>query len=249
MKSLAAILGLIALAGQDTATNTNTIRVDIHLQELVATVRDSSGKIRKGLRASDFIVEDDGALQKVVHFSDDVDAPISVGLLIDNSTSMASMPGGTVSGIRAATGIAHVFLRMLKPEDEVLLMSFKDRVSVIQSFTMDRVRLDNALGRMSANGQTGILEAIEPAMMEVKKAKYRKRALVVLTDAYYSGDIESVARDIRRAEVPIFTFVMRGSQIGLQYQANQPCTAACHAFGTLPPVRGSGQRSDRKSVV
>src|SRR5262245_38603097 len=126
MRMLAAILGLMALIPQD------TIRVDVGLQQLVVTVRNESGEMAKGLRVEDFIVEEDGIRQTIAHFSDNPDAPIGLGILIDSTLSMGTMPGGTVSGLNAAKGITRVLLPLMAPKDEILLMSFSNKVAVRQ---------------------------------------------------------------------------------------------------------------------
>lgn len=207
------------------------ITVDVHLQQVVATVRDASGKIVKGLRKEDFIIEDNAVPQTIVHFSDDPDAPLSLGILLDTSESMSSMPGGTVSGIAAETGITRVLLKHLKPDDEISLMTFTGSVSVRHGFTKDRRRIEDALDGLKAGGTTGLLSSIDRALVEVKSSKYPKRALIVMADAYFNGDLNKVAGDLRRAEVPIFAFAMRGVDFGPEVQA---CTSACHQFEILP---------------
>ena len=54
-----------------------------------AMVEDSRGAAVPGLTADDFLVYEDNHPQKIGFFSS-ADAPASIGLLIDNSTSMAS---------------------------------------------------------------------------------------------------------------------------------------------------------------
>jgi VWFA-related protein len=209
------------------------ITVDVRLQQVVATVRDSSGKIVKGLKQDDFIIEDSGTRQTIAHFSDDPDAPISLGILIDTSGSMGSMPGGSISGVAAAAGITRVLLKHLKPDDEIVLMTFSSSFTVRQGFTKDHRRIEDALAGLEAKGNMSVLAAIDPALEQVRKSRYAKRALILMSDAYFSGDLHKVAADIRRAEVPIFAFAMRGVDFGPEVRV---CTSACHQFERLPPI-------------
>jgi len=96
-------------------------------------------------RKEDFTVEEGGIPQKIVHFSDDPDAPVSIGVLIDVTGSMATMPGGAESDVVAASGITRILLHRLKPDDEILLMTFRKNVVVQQGFTKDHARIENAL--------------------------------------------------------------------------------------------------------
>jgi len=233
MKVLIILLGLI-LAIQEP-----TFRVNVQLQQVVTTVRDSSGNIVRGLTAENFILEENGTAQKIAHFSDDPDEPIAVGILIDNTGSMGTMPGGTISGVTAATGVSRLLLQRLKPDDEVAVMSFSRNVRVEQSFTRDRKRVEQSLIRLASENRqagTSIVNSLPQALAEMKKASLRKRGLIIMTDSYFGGDLSDVAKEIRNAEIPIFAFAMRGAKLGLQYPPGQSCTAACHVFGTLPPA-------------
>ena len=242
MKLYVTFLGLLV------ALQEPTIRVNVQLQQVVTTVRDQSGAIVRGLQANDFILEESGVAQKIAHFSDDPAEPISVGILIDNTGSMGTMPGGTISGVAAATGLARLLLHRLKPEDEVALMSFGRTFRVEQGFTRDRRKMEEAITRLSDEPRqagANILKSLPQSLAEMKKAGLRKRGLIVMTDGYFGGDLSDVARQVRNAEIPIFAFAMRGVSQGLQYPPGQPCTAACHTFGTLPPVsRGMGGMTD-----
>src|SRR5262249_20520252 len=157
-------------------------------------------------------------------------APLSLGILIDLSGSMGAMPGGTVSGVAAATGLARVLLHRLKSNDEVALMTFANSFSVRQNFTRNHQRLEDALVGLRANGNMSVLTALGPALEQVKKSSNAKRALIVMTDAYFGGDLGEAARAVRGAEVPIFAFAMRGVDFGLQYPPVAACSYACHPF-------------------
>src|SRR5215469_15895748 len=122
-----------------------TIKVDVGLQQVVATVRDDSGKIVKGLHKEDFIIEDGRVRQDIVHFSDDPDALVSLAILIDTTGSMGKMPGGTESGAAAAAGITRVLLHHLKADDEVSIMTFSTKFEIKQNFTTDRRKIEGAI--------------------------------------------------------------------------------------------------------
>src|SRR5215471_20413202 len=147
MKALAVLLSIAA------ALQEPTIRVNVQLQQVVTTVRDESGAIVRGLQASDFILEEAGVPQKIVHFSDDSEEPISVGILIDNTGSMGTMPGGTVSAATAATGLARLLLHRMKPDDETVVMSFGRKFRVEQAFTKDRRKLEDSLVRLNSESR------------------------------------------------------------------------------------------------
>jgi Ca-activated chloride channel family protein len=242
MKAYVALLSLLV------AIQEPTIRVNVQLQQVVTTVRDQSGAIVRGLQADDFILEDDGVQEKIAHFSNDSEEPISVGILIDNTQSMGTMPGGTISAVTAASGLARMLLQRMKPNDETVVMSFARNFRVEQTFTKDRKKLEESLIRLTNEPRqagTDIINALPRALGEMRKASLRKRGLIVMTDAYFGGNLSEVAKQVREAEIPIFAFAIRGANPGVQYPPGYACTASCHTFGTLPaPPRGSNGMAD-----
>ncbi len=77
---------------QDQDQDQSTIRVDVNLVLLEATVKNKSGQIMSGLKKEDFIVKEDGATQKIMHFSQD-QLPLDVALILDVSDSMKPFLG------------------------------------------------------------------------------------------------------------------------------------------------------------
>src|SRR6266446_3131425 len=64
------------------------VRVDVRLVNVIATVMDDRGRYINHLSADDFFIEEDGRPQKIAHFSQDQDTPVSIGVVLDTSGSM-----------------------------------------------------------------------------------------------------------------------------------------------------------------
>ena len=189
------------------------LRVDVKLQEVVVSVRDEQKRLVKNLRAEDFKVEEDGVAQTIVHLTPDADTPISLGILIDTSGSMSAATSGPLSAMRASVGTTRVLMRLMKPGDEFQLMSFANNFSMRQTFTQDTRKIDASLRSLLPSGGTNLFPAVQRGLEAMNKSRYRKKALIVITDAQASGNFEELRRDIRRSEVLIYTFAIRGSQI------------------------------------
>src|SRR4051812_10726411 len=84
--SLIIVLGLVVLAAS--LAQAQTLKVDVVLQEVTATVTDAAGRLVTDLQPEDFVVEIDGAPQKIEHFSHDKNVALSLGLILDTSRSM-----------------------------------------------------------------------------------------------------------------------------------------------------------------
>src|SRR5262249_8703778 len=60
---------------------------DVQVVNVFATVRDGDNRIVRHLRREDFAVDEDGHPQEIRYFSAESDLPLTVGLLLDTSSS------------------------------------------------------------------------------------------------------------------------------------------------------------------
>lgn len=212
MKSLAVLLGLVAVLQQAPVQPTQP-----HVQNLVVNVTDSSGRFILNLRQSDFIVEEGGVEQKLTGFMEGSDTPISLGILIDKSTSMrlplyVQGQQYVPAALLAAGRIGRAVVRLMKPQDEFLLMAFDEKVFVKQNFTQDRKKVEDQLEKLHEVGNaTHLYDSIVNALEKMKKAKYRRRALIVITDAYDTSgkQLEDLRPKIAEQEIQVFTCGLR----------------------------------------
>jgi VWFA-related protein len=216
MKALVLILATAAGLAQTRAPASQSA-----VQTLAVSVTNASGVYVSNLKAEDFIVEENGVRQEVAKFIADPDLPISLGILIDTSTSMR-LPVNrdkVPAALLAADGAARVVLRLTKPDDEYLLMTFNEKLSIKQSFTSDEKKLTDLLYKNNTvGGSTHLYSAVREALKEIKKkAKNSRRALVVITDVHdTSGDkVEDLQATIREMEIPVYTFGMRWDPWGV----------------------------------
>jgi len=216
VKALLLILATAAVLAQPLA-----VPPQGSVQTLAVTVTNKSGSYILNLKAEDFIVEEDGVPQQVTKFTADPDLPISVGILIDTSTSMR-LPVNrdkVPAALLAADGAARVVLKLTKPDDEYMIMTFNEKMSVKQSFTSDKKKVTDLLYKNnSVGGSTHLYSAVREALKEIKKkAKNPRRALIVVTDVHdTSGDkVEDLQASIREMEIPVYTFGMRWDAWGV----------------------------------
>jgi VWFA-related protein len=85
-------------------------KVDVGLVNLVATVVDGKGRTVPNLTIDDFILEEDGRPQTIRHLVPTADLPVSIGIVIDASTSMESK-------IRTAQRAVDRFLSLMHQDD------------------------------------------------------------------------------------------------------------------------------------
>lgn len=175
------------------------IKISTELVTLDAEVLNKkTGQPITGLKAEDFELYEDGVRQQIGYFSQD-QLPLSIALLLDVSGSVRPI----IDEIR---GGALNAIENLKPEDEVALMAFSERVGVVGRFSKNRnivnSNLDKLLREAHQLGRgTAITAAIYDTatfMREHARANHR-RVIIMITD----NEGYKIPRDPRTDEVTL----------------------------------------------
>jgi Ca-activated chloride channel homolog len=152
------------------------LRVNVQLHQMIVTVTDDRGSYVTDLKPEDFVLEVDGNPHKIDLFTQDADTPVTLGLLIDTSGSMAALFGPTRQAARA-------FIESFRPGDEFFVATFAGSLHMRQGLTQDKSKLSDALsGLTAAYGSTHLLHAVESGLEVTRKGRNRKRAMVIITD-------------------------------------------------------------------
>jgi Ca-activated chloride channel family protein len=175
------------------------IQIDVEMVLVNVTVTDPQDRLVMGLEKNNFRLYENGAEQEILTFSNE-DQPISIGLLFDMSGSMADK-------LDKAREAALQILKTANPKDEFFLISFNDRAELTSDFTSDLADLQRRMMATKTRGRTALLDAIFLGMKEMKNARYRKRALLVVSDG---GDNHSryheprIRSDLREADCQLY---------------------------------------------
>jgi VWFA-related protein len=165
------------------------LRADLVLVD-VLPVQKRTGRIIGDLKRDDFTIFEDGVQQKTDYFSKDK-LPLSIVLLVDRAGCVNPFN----EQIRAATIKA---LNHLKAEDEVAIMTFSNKVKLIQPFTRDRKLVADqimSVERQHQSEQHYFNAAIYEASEYMKKAANPagRRAIIALTTLEASIDFSRVS--------------------------------------------------------
>jgi len=165
------------------------LRVDVPLVLIPVHVTTPAGTSVPGLKKENFKLFEDDVEQKVMHFSNE-DAPLSIGLLFDASGSMENK-------IRKSWEAAAEFFKTANSEDEFFLVQFSDRPKLLLPFTQDADEVYQRIARVKPFGRTALLDAIGVGLSEMKKARYFRKAMVIVSDGgdnrsrYTRGEIKN----------------------------------------------------------
>lgn len=151
------------------------LKIGTDLVLLDVAVIDQTGKPIMNLNKEDFTVFED-RVKQVVEDVDRVDAPLSLGIVIDTSGSMRTK-------LQIVSDSALSLVKQLKETDEAFVAQFKAEAELLRDFTRDKRELEDGLSELFTGGGTALLDAIiATADHAQEKGKQRKKALVVITD-------------------------------------------------------------------
>ncbi len=180
-------------------THTKPFRKDVDLVLVPVSVTDPMNRLVTGLEKENFMLTDNGQMQEIKHFSSE-DAPISLGVIFDVSGSMSNK-------IDKSRDAVVEFFRTANPQDEFFVITFSEKPEVLADFTQSVEDIQSRLVLAEPKGRTALLDAIYLGMTRMRKAKYEKKALLIISDGgdnhsrYTENEIKSM---VKEADVQIY---------------------------------------------
>ena len=169
------------------------IRADVDLALVNVTVTDPYNRLVTGLDPDNFRVFEDNVEQEIVSFSAE-DVPISIGVILDLSGSMANK-------IDKSRMAALQFFKTANPQDEFFVVSFNEHAELSSPFTNSVDDISTRLMFTAAHGRTALMDAIYLGLSQMRGARNQKKALLVISDGgdnhsrYSEHDIRSFVRE------------------------------------------------------
>jgi len=213
--------------------------VEVAAVTLIAGVSDRSGKPLAGLKSGDFKVFDDGK-EVDAELRSSADDPVTIGIAIDSSASMAARQ---LYVVRAATELID---HSLRPGDEAFVVAFDMSARLIHPRSGDAVSLRNAVLDLVPAGGTSIFDGVTFALQQFQGIA-GKRALVVISDGWEgtsSASAKEAARLARAMGIPVYVISPpRGEKSG--HALLEIVEATGGALHHATPVDKLGELSDR----
>jgi VWFA-related protein len=153
----------------------NFSEVNVDLVEVFASVLGSDGHPVRGLQASDFEVFEGGKRKPVARFEEVGNLPLSIGIALDSSFSMASSIG------EAKRAAADFLGHLVTPSDRSFALTFGGRPDILVPPVDDVGLVSEALEKVKSFGRTALYDGIVSALY-LFRAQPGQRALVVITD-------------------------------------------------------------------
>jgi Ca-activated chloride channel family protein len=137
-------------------------------------VTDQRDRVVIGLDKDNFSVFDGQEQQIIRHLSNE-DAPISLGIIFDTSSSMYGK-------LERASEAVVQFLRTANPDDEFFLIGFTDRPELLLDFTSSVEDIENSISKVSPDGRTALSDAVYLGLDTMRRARNERKVLLIVSD-------------------------------------------------------------------
>jgi len=177
--------------------------------QLTVTIIDQQGRYVTGLQKDDFKLYIDGQQHSIEFFRQDLNTPVSIGILVDTSGSMEPKL------MQARMAITE-FVNDLNPRDDVFLFAFSSQPFLLQPFTTDHQAIIGRLSLLYAQGETAIFDTIIDGLLMVRHGRWDKKALLVVTDGQDNAseqNLQQVIAYARQMGVLIYSIGIGNSNV------------------------------------
>ncbi|HTW87944.1 MAG TPA: VWA domain-containing protein [Candidatus Binataceae bacterium] len=161
-------------------------------EQVTVTVTNPQHGYETGLTKNDLRLYVDGQQRPIQFFRQDLNTPVSIGILVDTSGSMQPK-------IPQARAAIMQFLMNLNNSDDLFLFAFSVRPFLLQGFTTNHALIASRLELLHAYGQTALFDAILDGLLMVEHGRYDKKALLVVTDGMDNSSQSSLPQVIAQA--------------------------------------------------
>jgi VWFA-related protein len=188
-----------------------SIKVEVNIVNVLASVRDKRGGLIGNLGKDDFTIFEDGKQQEIKYFTRETDIPMTIGLLIDVSASQENLIGIEQQAASA------FFSTVLRPKDLAFLISFGADADLLQDYTNSPKLLRDGLKGLKVNSGVGgvgpgpvptmsqprgtiLYDAVYLAAHDQLKGQVGRKALVLITDGEDQGSRYKIQDAIMAAQ-------------------------------------------------
>ena len=179
----------------------DVVRVSTSLITVPTEVSDRNGRYIGNLKKEDFLIFENGVEQQLAYFAS-VEQPFTVALLLDVS-------GSTQAKLQAIRTAANTFIKRLRPNDRLLLVSFDGKINVLtEAVTLTDLR-KTKLRLDAINDGTLLYDAVGFVLNQRLAQLPGRKAIVLMTDGVDNGSkkasLRQNLRDAEEANVIIYT--------------------------------------------
>jgi len=191
------------LPPQDIEQKTDVpFRVEVDAVNVLTTVHDkNTRKFVTDLTREDFKIYEDGVLQTVTNFTQQIDLPLTIALCVDTSSSVRLK-----LDFEKEAAVEFLYT-VMRPFDRVALIEFDTGVTLIHDFTSNPNDLVREIEQLKAGGGTSLYDAIYLVSEQKMLNEPGRKTVVILSDGAdltSKHNFEETLRMAYQAEVTIY---------------------------------------------
>ena len=193
--------------------------VDIQLVNVYLAAMDAKGRFVTDLKSNELQLKEDGIPQSIATFANfaqdpsnklgEENVPLTVGLVIDTSQSMAQAVSGEQQKIDIVKNAAFRIIDELRPDDHIVLVSFNDTPTEDSPLTTDFKQMrQDLLFEDVKSGSTALYDAVYFALQKIKDESGRK-LIVVCSDGEDTSSVlrfDEVVNNLIASDVTVLAF-------------------------------------------
>jgi len=194
-----------------------TLKVDVNLINVFATVKDAQGNFITSLSKDDFRLYEDDHPQNIQIFEKQDKVDSSIGILMDTSGSMVDILPYMKRGVRD-------FTRALPKSDDFFVVSFGTTVKVLYSSSQPQKHLEESLATLRAWGTSTLFDGLLYAMEKLEKSDRPRKAMIVFTDGNDNRSTVGYGRIVEEAQSSgvLLYFIAIGSPVLIDSHTLEP---------------------------
>jgi VWFA-related protein len=199
------IPSLLSTKGDKQVPGSPTFRADITTVNVDVGVLDNHGRFIPGIPWGNFRIMEDGVPQKITHAAIG-EVPITICLVIEFSARYQRYwSSGWMQTLQAVYG----FLQTLKPEDQVAVIAFDLRTTILSDFSTNRQDTQEALARLRIPGfsESNMFDALTEVADRMSSIEGRKAVFYIGSgmDTFSKITLDECRRKLQTAGVPVYS--------------------------------------------
>jgi VWFA-related protein len=189
----------------DQPAETPTFKADATTVTVPVAVLDPKGRFIPNIPQNYFRVQEDGVPQQIAGFAKG-EAPMTVCLLIEFSGRYQAFWS---YGWAETLNDAYMFIDTLKPDDNIAVVAYDLKTTILSDFTTDRRKTQEALARLRIPGfsESNLFDAMTDMADRMSGIEGRKAILVLASglDTFSKITYDKARRSLQSSGVPIYS--------------------------------------------
>jgi Ca-activated chloride channel homolog len=184
---------------------------------LNVTVRNRDGQNLTGLTRDAFELIDEKQLRPVALF-ENTEAPLSIGILVDTSSSMQFFDTRETTRAKPISDAISELLELGNPANEYFVIAFDSKPRLLTDWKSARELLDQKPALLQEKQNTALFDACWAALEKLNTAHNPRRALLIFSDGQDSISklsFEKLRGRLKASDLTLYAVgVLTGSSIG-----------------------------------